>query len=151
MKKKNKFNIIDFFICFVIFTVLVLSAVWLSEGYKDSFFTGFGKTPVEITVTSVPISKEYLDKISVGQTVVNFETGDDLGRISNIQFFDCESEDEKLSFYAIIDIDSKAKPRDNHYIINGEKLLVNKITKFSVPELYFEGRISSVASPGYNK
>ncbi len=150
MKTKLRFNIIDLLICFGCVILLLVVGVNLSKGIGDFIFTDNVKKDVWLSIRTELLSKEHADKFAIGQTVIDFQTGEELGIISDIKIVEQSSSsvEEHNSFYVLLDIATEAEFKGDHYMINGRKLLSNKITTFSVPELYFEGDVTSVYSAG---
>ncbi len=148
MKSRIRFNIVDLLICFCVLFCFVITAPYISKSFNRSFAAAFDKSNVIITVKTELVKREYADKLFTGQTVVNYNNGLVLGKISNISLQESSLLDEKSDnyVYAVIEIDSGAVAQSGYYTIEGEKILVNEIDRFSVPDLYFDGTIISINS-----
>ncbi len=153
MKKIIKFNIIDLLIFTALVFAVLITVFCMSDNFEEMIFTDDRKDKADITVKTGLLSDEYSDKLSLGQNVIDYDTGDVLGIISNIVLNYPETMDtnESHNFYAVIEIASEAEFNGDYFLLNNKKLLANKITRFSVPELYFEGNIISVVADGYKR
>lgn len=148
MKTKSGFNIIDLLICIICCIALIIVCMNFSKGMGDFIFTDNVRRDVGISVRTEFIPKEHAEKFAIGQTVIDFDTEEELGIISDIRIIERDnlSAEEVNCFYVLLEIDTEAEFKGDHYTINGRKLLTNMITRFSVPELYFEGTVTSVYS-----
>lgn len=148
IKRNHRFNLIDYFVSFGIVLVVIVSFTLFSASFDKGVFTGVGKNNVVITIKTELLSDDYFSRLSPGQTVINFENGEELGVISDVELIEdrSASDSDMILSYAFLKVISDAEVRDNQYYLNNEKILVNKITSFSIPELYFEGEIISVYS-----
>ena len=146
MRLKFRFNIVDYIIFLV---VVLLSAVLIfrySEEIKQEVLTGTGSSNLVITVKTHPIRKEYSDNFGIGKSVINYDTGINLGTVSDVSLHnisDVTGVDGSF-VYAIVRIKSHVKKENDHYIIDDEKFLVNEVTSFAQPGIYFEGNILSL-------
>ena len=148
MKKMIRFNFIDYCICFVVASVIIFFSFRYSNDIKQTFLSEIGVSDIRITVKTQPFHREYSDNFIVGQPVIDYDNGIKIGKLSDVTIYDSSSPDGQGGsyVYALLLIDSNIYKNENHYVIDEDKFLINRVTRFALPEIFFEGNIISMHS-----
>lgn len=146
-KRVLKFNFIDV-LAFCILVIIVFSFVYnffLSD--KGSFYSDNGRKNIAITIQTEPMENDKFKNLFSGQPVIDVDSGKTLGYVTEFSTVtNSQNENGENDFsYALIVLRCEAERTQDHYLINGEKVLLYNECNYASPQLFFAGSIISVS------
>lgn len=146
-KRLYKFNFIDvLIITLLIVSVFVFIFNFVADG-KLGYYSDNGKKRIDITVQTMPMNGEYFKNLLPGQPVIEVDSGEIIGYISEFKTVSAESgtDGDKEQTYALITLRCEADYIRDYYRINGKKVLLYREKNYASPELFFTGSLISVS------
>ncbi len=141
MKKKIKFNIIDFIAVFLIIAAISATAVFLFLG--KGLFTQ-SNVEVEYVVSIDYLPTDFINNISVDTEIFDQNTSFSLGIVKNIDLSVITDDYSSMKLY----VRAHAEEEHGALYINGIQLKSGAHIAFRTPDLMYDGVCTSVVRKG---
>ncbi len=141
-KDKPRINAVDI----AVIVLLVLCAAFLIHRYYPSDPDAPEKFDIAFYLRIEGLSPSYSDKIKVGDKVMNFDDGAELGTVSDISSLTPDSDPAEDDGPDILYVTVKAtgERADEGFLVNGTNISVDNVIGLRFPDLYCESRCVGV-------
>ena len=132
LKAKAKINAVDI----AVIVLIVFVTVFACHRYLPKSGVSAKKCHIVYCLKVEGLSASFSDKISVGDKVLNFDDGAEIGTVSKISPDRPYGHTDESVLY--VTVKSSAEDTDNGFLVNGTNISVGNRLQIRFPNLYCE-------------